>query len=436
MQFNYGPVADERTETNLTVEGKIPAELNGLYLRTGSNPKHGDPGHWFLGNGMVHGVRLQGGKALWYRNRYVRTPLLDRREGSPGVPTNTDTASNVALVHHAGRLLSLGEVGFPYELLPEDLSTVGPYDFAGKLTTYMTAHPKLDPVNGELLFFGYGFAEPFLTYHAADRSGALVKSEPIDLPASVMMHDFQATATKVVFLDLPIVFDFEAAVSGASFPFRWDDSHEPRIGVMPRDGGSGDVKWISIDPCFVFHTLNAFDTPEGRVVLEAVRHPPRLWANGPSQLGSRPTLHRFVIDAEAGTAQVEELDDRLVEFPQLDRRRMTLEHRYGYGLWLNEPSDDGNLAGMRGVIKWDRRSGTSSVHAFASALQPDETFFVPRSARADEDDGFLLTYVYDRATDRTDLYVLDAAHLAGEPLAKVKLPFRVPFGFHGLWVPA
>jgi carotenoid cleavage dioxygenase len=437
MQFNYGPVTEERTELELTVEGEIPAELDGLYLRTGSNPKNGDPGHWFLGNGMVHGVRLKGGKALWYKNRYVQTPLLDRAPGEgAGVPSNTDTASNVALVHHGGRLLALGEVGFPYELRTEDLTTVGPYDFAGKLKTYMTAHPKLDPATGELLFFGYNFASPFLTYHAADASGALVKSEAIDLPASVMMHDFQATATKIVFLDLPIVFDFEAAVSGSAFPFKWEDTHEPRIGIMPRDGGSDDVKWVSLDSCFVFHTLNAYDDPSGKVVLEAVRHPAGLWSDGPSQLGSRPTLHRFVIDADAGTVELNELDDRLVEFPQLDRRRMTLQHRYGYGLWLNDPGDDGNLAGMRGIIKWDRRSDTSSVHAFSSALQPDETFFVPRSAGAAEDDGFLMTYVYDRSTDRTDLYILDATHLAGEPIAKVKLPFRVPFGFHGLWVPA
>jgi carotenoid cleavage dioxygenase-like enzyme len=436
MQFNYAPVGDERTEMTLSVEGEIPKELDGLYLRTGSNPKNGDPGHWFLGNGMVHGVRLRGGKALWYRNRYVKTPLLDRAPGEgSGIPSNTDTASNVALVHHAGRLLSLGEVGFPYELSPDDLTTVGPYDFDGKLKTYMTAHPKLDPVTGELLFFGYNFSEPYLTYHAVDASGALVKSEAIKLPASAMMHDFQVTATKIVFLDLPILFDFEAAVSGSSFPFKWNDAHEPRIGIMPRTGGSDDVKWVSLDPCFIFHTLNAYDAPEG-VVLEAARHPAGLWKDGPSQLGSRPTLHRFRIDANAGSVKLDELDDRLVEFPQLDRRRMTLEHRYGYGLWLKDPGEDGNLAGMQGVIKWDRQKDTSSVHEFSSALQPDEAFFVPRSEDSDEGDGFLMTYVYDRSTDRTDLYILDATDMGAKPLAKVKLPFRVPFGFHGLWVPA
>jgi carotenoid cleavage dioxygenase len=438
MQFNYGPVQEERSELDLIVEGDIPRELNGTYLRTGSNPKNGDPGHWFLGNGMVHGVRLEDGKALWYRNRWVRTPLLDRvpAPGMASIPSNLDTASNVSLISHAGRLLALGEVGFPYEMMAEDLSTVGPYDFAGKLTTYMTAHPKLDPSTGEMLFFGYDFAEPFLTFHRADASGVLTKSEAIALPASVMMHDFQVTQTKVVFMDLPIVFDFEAALSGNPFPFKWDDAHEPRLGIMPRDGGSDDVKWVSIDACFVFHTMNAYDDAQGNVVLEAVRHPARLWADGPSKLGSRPLLHRFTIDADAGSARLEQLDDRLVEFPQVARRAMGRPYRYGYGLELIEPSDDGNLGGVSAVIKWDRQKSTSTIHRLTSEFQPDEAFFVPRSPGAAEDDGFLLTYVYDRRTDRSELHILDATNLDAPALAKVKLPFRVPFGFHGLWLPA
>ncbi|HVU00428.1 MAG TPA: carotenoid oxygenase family protein [Polyangiaceae bacterium] len=441
MQFNYGPVAEERTETTLEVVGTIPPELDGLYLRNGSNPKHGDPGHWFIGNGMVHGVRLKGGKALWYRNRYVQTPLLDPAPkpdagasivGPPG-PTETD--SNVSVIAHAGKLLALGEVGLPFELSAEDLSTVGPYDYAGKLTTWMTAHPKIDPVSGEMLFFGYGALPPYLTYHRVDAQGVLTRSEVIDLPSGVMMHDFQVTATKVVFMDLPIVFDLAMAAAGAKFPFRWDPTHQARIGIMPRDGGNADVKWVNIDTCYVFHTMNAYDDADGNVVLECCRYP-ELWKNGPDGFDAFPRLHRFVIDGAAGTATLTQLDERLVEFPQIDRRKMGREHRYSYGLWLDDPNGQDHPNGVGGIVKWDRTADTSSVHLIEPALQPDEAFFVPASSGAAEDEGYLLSYVYDRRTDRSELQIFDASNMNAGLVASVKLPFRVPFGFHGVWVPA
>lgn len=144
MQFNFGPVDSERTEMALEVEGTLPPELDGLYLRNGSNPKFGDAGHWFIGNGMVHGVRLKAGKALWYRNRWIDTPHLHPSPdaGAELIPGPTNTDSNVSVVYHANKLLTLGEVGLPFQISPEDLSTVGPWDFDGKLKTWMTAPPR------------------------------------------------------------------------------------------------------------------------------------------------------------------------------------------------------------------------------------------------------------------------------------------------------
>lgn len=437
MQFNYGPIDSERDATNLEVVGTIPAELTGLYLRNGSNPKHGDPGHWFLGNGMVHGVRLEGGKASWYKNRWVRTPLLDRvSDGGISVPTLTDTASNVSVVSHAGHLLALGEVGLPYELSKTDLTTLGAYDFGGKLQTFMTAHPKLDPVSGEMLFFGYNlFSQPYVTYHRADASGALVETVPItSLPSSVMMHDFQVTETRVVFMDLPILFDINLAVAGQAFPFKWAASNGARIGIMSRSAAQSGVQWITIDPCFVFHTLNAYDDPSGNVILEAARYP-ELWLNGPSNFDAFPTLHRYTIDPAAGTATLDPIDDRLVEFPQLDRRKAGRRHRYGYASWLADPNGQGHPTGVRGIIKYDRDNSTTAVHAVDPALQLDEAFFVPAAGSTTEDGGWLFSYAYDRRTDRSELYIADASQMNAPPVARIKLPFRVPFGFHGTWIP-
>ncbi|HEX4339133.1 MAG TPA: carotenoid oxygenase family protein [Polyangiaceae bacterium] len=439
MQFNFGPVADEQTEMTLEVEGSIPPELDGLYLRNGSNPKFGDSAHWFVGNGMVHGVRLKNGKALWYKNRYIDTPHLhpSAADAAPAVvlPGPTDTDSNVSLVSHGGKLLALGEVGLPFQLSADDLSTVGPWDFDGKLTTWMTAHPKLDPVTGEMLFFGYGGVAPYLTYHRADANGILTRSEVIDLPGSVMMHDFQVTATRVIFMDLPIVLDLDAAIAGSHFPFKWDPSHQARFGVMPRDGGNSDVVWIDIETCFIFHTMNAYDDADGNIVLEACRLP-EIWVDGPAKFDHFPNLERYTIDVAAGTARRETIDDRLLEFPQLNRSRAGLDYRYGYGLWLADPDGSEHPDGVKGIVKFDRTRNESTVHAFDAALWPDEAFFVASRNATGEDAGWLFSYVYDRRTDRTDLYIVDASNMSREPIAKIKLPFRVPFGFHGLWVPA
>ena len=219
LRGDFAPVTREVEAFDLPVDGTLPRELAGLYVRNGSNPKPGWAPHWFLGDGMVHGVMLEGGKATWYRNRYVHTTLLAAGGGltASGAPGGASGLSNVSLVHHAGKLLTLGEVGWPYELRATDLTTVGPYDFAGKLAGNMTAHPKIDPATGTMHFFGYNFAEPYLVYHVADHTGALVSSQPVAVKASTMIHDFAITDRDVVFWEMPVLFDAKLALD--------DDQH-------------------------------------------------------------------------------------------------------------------------------------------------------------------------------------------------------------------
>lgn len=436
LQGNYAPVENELEEFDLPVEGKLPSALTGLYVRNGSNAKNADNGHWFIGQGMVHGVRLEKGKARWYRNRWVHTPLLDRPPSDVvAPPTLTDTASNVALVHHAGKLLSLGEVGLPYELSTDDLSTKGVHDFDGKLMTNMTAHPKLDPETGGMLMFGYHWAKPYLTYHQVDAKGKLARSAAIDVPAAMMMHDFAITQHHVVFMDLPILFSLEAAIAGDAFPFRWSDEHVARLGVMPRDGTSADVKWFEIPPCFVFHVMNAHEDPKNAavVVLEGARYE-KLWAKGANQFDALPLLTRWRLDLDSGKATESTVDDRYVEFPQLDRRRVGLNYRYGYSLELVPRT--GDIPGRAGgVLKFDHDRGTVETHPLHAAEQSDEVIFVPASDTAGEDEGYLMSYVYDQRTDRSSLTLLDASDVTRAPIARVQLPQRVPFGFHGIWIP-
>ena len=418
---NYAPVADELTEFDLTVEGAIPADLAGWYLRNGPNPRTAG-GHWFTGDGMIHGVRVEGGAAKWYRNRWVRTdsftepfPLYNE----DGTRNLRASVANTHIVNHAGKTLALVESSLPYEVT-NDLDTIGCYDFGGKLVDSMTAHPKICPTTGEMHFFGYGnLFEPHVTYHRADANGDLVINRPLEVKALTMMHDFAMTAEHIVFMDLPIVFNAEAAASGG-MPFRWDDDYGARLGVICRDDPFGDVRWFEIDPCYVFHVANAHDTASG-LVVQAVRYP-ELWREN-GGFDADGVLWTWTIDLAKGTVSESQLDDRGVEFPRIDDRLAGLPARYSVSV------------GRNGWIRHDLTDGSAVAHDLGRG-GPGEAVFVPAAGAPSESSGYYLGYVYDPARDGSDLVILDASDFAGDPIARIKLPQRVPYGFHGNWISA
>ncbi len=423
---NYAPVTDELTEFDLPVEGAIPPELDGWYLRNGPNPRQATA-HWFAGDGMIHGVRLEGGRAAWYRNRWVRTdsfiedfPLYN----ADGTRNLRAAVANTHVVNHAGKTLALVESSLPYEITNE-LKTVGAYDFGGKLVDSMTAHPKICPTTGEMHFFGYGnIFQPHVTYHRADANGELTINRPLDVKALTMMHDFALTAEHVVFMDLPIVFNLDIALKGdGDMPYRWDDGYGARLGVLRRDDPYGEVRWFEIDPCYVFHVVNAYDD-RNTVVLQAVRYP-ELWRNS-GGFDANGVLWTWTIDLQTGTVTERQLDDRSVEFPRIDDRLATLPARYAVSV------GDGRL------VRYDLTTGSAVEHAFGTAKSPGgpgEAVFVPStSGPADESSGWYLGYVYDPARDGSDLVIIDAADFAAQPIARIKLPQRVPYGFHGNWI--
>jgi carotenoid cleavage dioxygenase len=373
-------------------------------------------------------VRLEGGRASWYRNRWVRTRSLS--EGlsfvrEDGTVDRTVGVANTAVVAHARRIFALVESSFPTEVTGE-LETVGVHDFAGRLDTAMTAHPKICPQTGELHFFGYAFAPPFLTYHRADAGGRLVQSERIEVPGPTMIHDFAITRDRVVFMDLPVVFD-PAQLAHGGFPYRWSDEYGARVGIMPRGGRNADVRWFEVEPCYVFHPLNACDDGDA-VVMDVARYR-ELWRKD-SQGFEPATLHRWRLDLASGKATEQALDDRPIEFPRVDDRRVGLPHRFGWAV-----SSPTSVVDPSALVKYDLASGKVEAHAFGPGFAPGEGVFVPASRRAGEDEGFVLAFVHDPGRDGSDLVILDAGSFSGPPVARVRLPQRVPFGFHGAWVP-
>jgi carotenoid cleavage dioxygenase-like enzyme len=436
MQGGFGPVATETEAFDLEVTGTLPPALDGLFVRNGSNPATGESHHWFLGDGMLHGLRLEAGAATWYRNRWVETPLYEQRSTFGEVPPGGDvTQSNVSVIHHGGRLLTLGEVGLPFEVSTADLSTVGAHDYGGRLATSMTAHPKVDQATGDLHFFGYGFLPPFLTYHVASADGTLRSSEEVAVAGPTMIHDFAITEHHAVFWELPVVFDLDAAIAGEDFPFRWDPGYGARIGVLPLGGPAAAVRWVEIDPCYVFHGVNAWEE-EGEVVVDVCRHQ-SMFSGGTTGLGGAGSdLRRWRVDTSGDMLRFrdEVLEgERLLELPAIDRRRTGTPSRHS---WLLETEEDPDTVVFAGLVRRDDSTGALDTWTSGAADAPGEITFVPDGDGAGEGEGWALTYSVDLARGSSDLVVLDATDLASGPVARVHLPVRVPFGFHGTWVPA
>jgi carotenoid cleavage dioxygenase len=434
----YAPVPDEVVLTDLAVRGELPAALHGRYLRTGPNPLGpvAQPHHWFTGDGMVHGVELDGGRARSYRNRWVRTDAVADRLGEPrrgGPPQPQYDASNTNVLAFAGQTLSLTEGCVPY-VLDADLDTLGRAELGAPLPHGMTAHPKVDPRTGELHAFSYWWEPPWLLYHLLSPEGQLLRTEAIDLPAPVSMHDFAITERFVVFFDQPAVFSLDALAT-TGFPFRWTPDNGARLGLLPRDGTGRDVRWCEAPLGYTYHPLNAYDdgaTLTTDVPLLSSAHPePRGMGDGPGEGWAR--FERWRVDLGTGVLRTELLDDEPQEFCRVDPRVVGRRHRYGYTI---ETSPGMPFDGTR-AFKQDLVAGTRDVHEFGPGHHPGELSFVPDPDRsAEEDGGWLLGFVHHEGEARTTLVVLDAQDVAGPPVAEVDIPRRVPFGFHGTWVPA
>lgn len=476
LNGNYAPVQREITATDLDVTGTIPDHLNGRYLRIGPNPiGNPDPDHYqvFLGDGMVHGLRLRNGKAQWYRNRWVRSAHVARRLGEPwhGGPRygGFDFAGNTNVIGHAGRTLALTESGVrPYEL-SDELETVGPSDFCGTLFGGYSAHPKRDPITEELHAVSYNpLRGNIVRYSVTGVDGRVRHTVDIRLDTQTLMHDFSLTERYVVLYDLPVALDLgsrlssrpakavagwltrfaqrhaapdfvlRAAMRGSEqgsppdfgLPYRWAPERPARVGVMPREGTADDIRWLEVPQCFIFHPLNAYDAGD-TVVLDVVRHP-SVFASGLALVPDTRTLDRWTVDVVAGTFTEERLDDTSQEFPRVDERLVGRRHRYGYAVGY-APGSAG-ISEPNAILKHDTMTRSTRTLSFGPGCEPGEFVFVPAGPDAGEDDGVAMGFVYDRARDVSDLVLLDAQTL--ETVAAVHIPARVPHGFHGNWVPA
>ncbi len=441
LSANRAPVTEEVTAFDLPVVGEIPAELEGRWLRNGPNPIGAvDPAthHWFMGDGMVHGVRLRGGKAEWYRNRWLRsTPVAEALGEEPvGGPRfgGRDHGPNTNVGGWAGKTWAMVEAGGTPMTMTYDLDTIAFDDFSGTLQAGFSAHPKFDPVNRELHAMTYAWPDlmDHVQYVVVGSDGRVTKTVDIPVSDMIMLHDMSLTGTYAVVYDLPVTVDIELALQ-ERFPFRWNPEREARVGLLPRDGDAGDIIWAPVEPCYVFHPMNAYDSEDGKVVLDVCRYEKMFDKDLRGPFGdSLATLDRWTADPVAGTVHEERISDRYQEFPRHNDSVGGRPYRYGYSSAVRDLSVDATQEAFGATYKIEVDTGATEVHDHGPGRGGAEPVFVARDGATAEDDGWLIVLVHDATTDTSDLVILDAQEMA--ETARVSLPQRVPDGFHGNWV--
>jgi carotenoid cleavage dioxygenase len=435
----HTPMSAELTLEDLAVTGTIPAELDGRYVRIGPNPEHADGKghHWFVGDGMVHGVKLSRGKAEWYRNRYIRSRGMEARAGLPAAPGPrrgmSDTV-NTNVVQFAGQTLAMVEAGSYPAILSDELETVAYSDFGGGLSGSFTAHPHHDPATGEWHAICYDAARPNQVTHVAiDRQGRVLRELPVTVANGPSIHDCALTRTHVVIFDLPVTFSMKALIAGHQFPYRWNRAHRARVGLLARDGDARDVTWHDVDPCYVFHVANSFEDDAGRVIVDVCAYETMFDGEMAGPFGTPQGLERWTIDPAGGKVERATIDPAPQEFPRPDERFFGRPYRYAWSTGLPDAASEEFFAAAP-LIRHDLATGARLERSFGDGAVPGEFVFVPRAADAAEGDGWLMGYVINRTSGTTDLAILDAATMAD--VARVHIPHVIPPGFHGNWLPA
>jgi carotenoid cleavage dioxygenase-like enzyme len=457
LSGNYAPVSTETEVVALScAAGAIPRDLEGMFVRNGSNPRFPPKGryHWFDGDGMMHGVHFEGGRAS-YRNRWVRTEafLAEEKAGEAlwsGVTERPDftnprgpfkDSSNTDVVFHAGRLLSLWWLGgAAYALRVPDLETCGVETWGGKVKT-VSAHPKVDAVTGEMMFFDYKPVPPYLVYGVVSKDGALAHLTTVDLPGPRLQHDMAITERFTILLDMSMMWDPKLLAQGRTKVGFFRDK-PGRFGVLPRFGQGSEVRWFEAEPFYMYHTINAWEEGDTIVIVGCrIEHPlagdPENPKHGPEAptigfLRLEPALHRWRLDLRTGKVSEERLDDALAEFPRMDNRLLGRKSRFSY---------HGSIAPaptmlFDGVLKYDTDSGRSWAHRYPAGCFGGETVFAPRVGSKGEDDGYLLTFVADERSGAAELWVIDARDVEAAPVARLAVPQRVPTGYHTWWISA
>lgn len=450
---NFAPVQQEHNELCVEIIGAVPEALNGAFLRIGANPVFvNDPEsyHPFAGDGMIHEVFFDQGNVT-YINRFVETEghLAEQEKGGviwDGLKTKPEDAehygatkniANTAMIYHAGKFLALQEGAHPFELKLPNLDPVGEVDYEGRLKHPFTAHPKIDPRTGEMVTYGYNVtSKPHCSVSLITKEGELIHTTGVDIPKPVMMHDCAITSNHTVIMDLPCVFDFGRMAEGKSMLY-FEEENGSRFGVLARGADGKEIQWFDVDSCYCYHTVNAFEDGD-EIVVEGCRSERNsIGDDVKPQAGDRsdlPMLHQWRLNRKTGAVQEKSLDTQWgCEFARINEAYVGIRNQFTYAARI---AGDTLESGFDGIIKYDLVNEASVHYSYGPGRLGGEPIFAPKPGGLNEEDGWVIGFVWDEELQRSECIVLDASRFEDGPIARIVMPARVPFGFHSAWVDA
>lgn len=434
LSGNNYPVFEERYIKNLRVSGEIPEDIKGIFLRNGPNPRY-KPRNYnypFSGDGMLHGIFFDENR-VDYRNKWVQTSRLQADKKAGEDVSDNGSFSNTNVLQFADKILSLADVGQPYEL-DSELNTLGIWG-KNRGTNRIVAHPRIDHKTGEMHFFSYSmFTAPYLTYVVLDKNGELLRDQAIDIPSGSMIHDCALTENYAIFFDCPVVPNLDKARKGEN-PFEWKPEKGTVVGIIDRNDASKPPKLLTTEPFFVWHFMNAFEK-DGALLIDLVRHNLVPFTSASREYKYLPTtLHRMMVNLGDYSIKHQDLDNSRIEFPTIDVRRTGEDYRFGYAPIIHPDHLNKKLPEyFSQLAQYDIKNGTSRIHTYGKNRYSGEAVFVPKSGTNDDAEGYVMSFVYDESTQKSDIVILDPLNFDKEPIATIHLPFRVPNGLHGNWI--
>ena len=466
LQGGFAPVTQERVIELTDVQGEIPKDLNGMYVRNGPNRRFEAAGryHWFDGDGMLHAVQFDRGRAI-YRNRWVQTQGLQEelaagqalwqgikdppRKDRPDAPLKN--TSNTDVKFYNGQLVSMWYLGgTPYNVAPGDLSTTGTLDLDARLKGLpVSAHSKVDERTGEFLFFAYGKEAPYMHYGVMDRHGALKTFMPVQLPGPRLPHDMAITPNYSVVHDLPLFYDMDAFNAGRH-KLKFYHEMPSRFGVIPRHGTPDQIRWFEAKPTYMYHVSNAWEEDDGQGGTEIVMtgtpfRLPRDWRGNvdvdrfPKMLANLEhdfMFYEWRFNLRTGQTRERVIDDIInQEFPVINSWMQGHKTRYSWNMLMGRinRAEDPRFCG---IVRYDLERDSCTTYHEGVHKWYSEPPFAPADHAQAEDDGYLVGFMWDDVAQQSFVTVFDARDISKGPVARIRIPVRVPNGFHATWVSA